>query len=86
MKWAQQNLATFMRRSDHALLTEYELREPALKIIYALRNIHKVGFLHNNINPSNILVIRKYLPHKVSIKVKLSGLSKTIPMELVPHV
>ena len=67
-------------------LTERESRSPTLKIIGALKKIHKVGFLHNNIQPDNILFTRKELPHKVSIKVKLCGLSKCIPIELVPHV
>ena len=67
-------------------LTEEELHEPALRIIYALRKIHRVGFLHNDVTPSNILVTRKYVQNEISTKVKLSGLSKTLPIELAPQV
>ena len=73
---------------DHSLplLTEQELRGPAIKIIEALKRVHKVGFLHNSISPSNILITRKTLPHKVCTVVKLCGFSKCIPIELAPYV
>ena len=86
MKWANKNLFTFMRDNKVPLLTEQELRAPSLKIIKALQAIHDVGFIHTNIQPSNILIDLKYLPFKTSIKVKLCGLSMCIPIDFAEHV
>ena len=86
MKWANQSLVDFMKDHCLPLLTERELRAPSMKIIEALKRIHKVGFLHNSVSPSNILISRKHLPHKDSITVKLCGFSKCIPIDLAPYV
>ena len=86
LKWANQNLATYMRIKDLPFLTEQELRVPALKIIDALQRIHKVGFLHNSVKPSNILITRKLLPHRIKTKVKLCGFSMCSPTDFALYL
>ena len=48
-KWANDNLVDYLKIHSLPLLTERELKAPSLKIIEALKIIHKVGFLHNSI-------------------------------------
>ena len=68
MKWASNNLSTFMRRNKLPFLTEQELKVPLWKILKAVRAIHKVGYLHNNITPSNIFfVVLNEKQHKVRL-------------------
>ena len=82
MKWANHKLVSVMRDNAIPFLTEQELRSPLLKIIMTLRKVHKVGFLLNNISPSNILFAKK----SQSYKVKLCGLSKCTPIDLAHQV
>ena len=59
-------------------LAEYEIKDATLQIASAIHDIHKLGFLHNNIQPCKILL---HLNKKDgSVIAKLGGISRCQPI------
>ena len=54
-------------------LTQTELRYPVNELLQGLRAIHQAGFIHNNINPRNILINES---RSGSISVVLDGFKR----------
>ena len=61
-------------------MSENELRNPLKQVTEAVKAMHFVGYLHNDITPRSILLKRK--KDRLRFKVKLSGFSMVLPLEL----
>lgn len=68
----QGDLYSNMKKLHCAYLTEQELRSPFKNILSALKTIHKHGYIHNDIQPSNILLHRHKKNNRLR-SVKLGG-------------
>ena len=73
------DLQTLMEMTSINYLTERELFYSIRHIVIGLANIHKVGYLHNDIQPSNILIHKE--EHSSAITVALNGLARCTPID-----
>ena len=60
-------------------ITEVELKRPAKHLLKALGAIHLAGYLHNDIQPSNIFINVNDMD---KVSVTLDGLSRCCPISV----
>ena len=72
-------LQSFMERSSTPYLTLSEMQNSAGHIISALAAIHAAGYLHNDIQPSNVLLNHDYANR---FAASLNGLSRCTRQEI----
>lgn len=80
----RRDICCFMKRHHLPYLSEEEFRKPLKNIISALKTVHQAGFLHNDVQPCNILIEKK--KGQQSFKTKLGGFSKVLPVGLASIV
>lgn len=68
---------SLMQRSVVQYLTEDEMHEPALQVLSALSDIHACGYLHNDVQPCNILLMTD---RDGQLMAALNGFSKASPI------
>ena len=73
------DLCSYMIKHQIPYLTSKEIKGPLKSIITALKVIHKAGYLHNDLQPCNVLAQRKNMQQ--GFKVKLGGFSKVLKVE-----
>ena len=76
---SQGDLRSFIKAHGYQYLTEQELRTHAKSMVLALSGIHKIGFLHNDVQPSSFLVHCQRDARK-AFTVKLGTLSHARPI------
>ncbi len=78
------NASDLLRRMNYnsmPTLNEAELKAYSPKIISAVQEIHKAGYLHNNITPDNIILHRNKKSSTVNeFSVRLGGLGHVAPI------
>ena len=77
---SQKDLSSLLSEYRIPFLSENELRSPLKQVAEAVKAMHSVGYLHNDITPRSILLKRK--KDRQRFKVKLSGFSMVLPFEL----
>lgn len=79
------DLRSFIQACFYLYLTEKELKSHVKSMVQALSGMHKEGFLHNDIQPSNFLV-HCHRDSRKNFTVKLGGLSRARPIGAPPLV
>ena len=74
----RRDLCCYMKKHQLPYLSHGELKKPLKNIISALKAIHQAGYLHNDVQPCNILLEKK--KGQQTYKTKLGGFSKVLPM------
>ena len=55
----RRDLCCYMKKHQLPYMSEEEMRKPLKNIISALKVIHQAGYLHNDVQPCNILIEKK---------------------------
>ena len=72
----------FLWRRQVSPLTEKEIRKPLVQVVKALQAIHDLGYIHNDVHPSNLFISVK----AGKLTVKLGGLGRCTPVSSLVSV